>query len=744
MTFHRPEFLPRRLVEILKKSIAETLMQNSLSLNLAYLQAHLIRIDLLLRFAIERARAAGFDPANEFQGLYISDEEISKHLSLLPGAGLWDRAAPAEAANAQLQQHYERSLDRLSELEAKAVRAGTPLRLLHLCDTLNLSEEDLDLFLACLAPALDRRYERIYGFLQDDVTKRQPTVNVVLNLFGQDWERRVRLLEHLTDGAPLIRHSIIIPFTDAAGQHAPFISYFLKVDSRIANYVQGIDHIPAQWQHIVRPVAEAASSLDSLVLNPALRQGLRQANQQPAPIFYFYGGYGSGKRAIANALASEQGRALLEVDLQALRQTGLEIGNLALMQAFRFAVREGLLRGVVLLLSRWESILDENQDPPRWLWEEILVYPHLVVLSGREAWEPRGPQRQRPILRLELGVPTFDERLLHWQQHLNGSELDTSELAYKFKLTGGQIRDAASMAYDLAAWRGETQPTLEDLYSASRAQSNRKLTDLAVKIMPRFSWEHIVLPSDRIRQLHEMCDQLRYAVRVYEEWGFGGRIANSRGLSALFAGQSGTGKTMAAEIIAKELGLELYKIDLAGVVSKYIGETEKNLAKVFEAAEHSGAILFFDEADALFGKRSEVKDSHDRYANIEIGYLLQRMESYDGIAVLATNLRQNLDEAFTRRLDFLVDFPFPEEDDRLKIWQVSFPPDAPLGSDVDLPLLARRYRMAGGNIRNAAIASAFLAAADGSAHIRMPHLLHAIRREHQKMGKLLEDAPQQN
>ncbi|CAG0978700.1 partial ATP-dependent zinc metalloprotease FtsH 3, partial [Anaerolineae bacterium] len=343
------------------------------------------------------------------------------------------------------------------------------------------------------------------------------------------------------------------------------------------------------------------------------------------------------------------------------------------------------------------------------------------------------------VLRLEMGVPEYDERVQQWRQYLNGSTLDIDELAYKFKLTGGQIRDAVSMAYDMAAWRGEGQPTLEDLYSASREQNNRKLTDLAVKIQPRYAWEHIVLPQDRVQQLQEICNQLRYAVQVYEKWGFGGRVANSRGLSALFAGQSGTGKTMAAEIIAKELGLELYKIDLASVVSKYIGETEKNLSRLFEAAEHSGAILFFDEADALFGKRSEVKDSHDRYANIEIGYLLQRMESYDGIAILATNLRQNLDEAFTRRLDFLVDFPFPEEEDRLKIWQISFPTGAPIGKDVDLGFVARRYRMAGGNIRNAAIASAFLAASEDSTYIRMSHVTHAIRREHQKMGKLLNE-----
>jgi SpoVK/Ycf46/Vps4 family AAA+-type ATPase len=342
-------------------------------------------------------------------------------------------------------------------------------------------------------------------------------------------------------------------------------------------------------------------------------------------------------------------------------------------------------------------------------------------------------------LRVALDIPDYQSRLAHWKQLLDDPSIDPSELAYKFKLTGGQIRDAVYTAYDLALAHGKHQPVLKELYAASRAQSNRKLSNLAARIEHRFSWDDIVLPQDRIRQLNEICNQINYAVQVYETWGFRGRGVKAHGVTALFVGQSGTGKTMGAGILASELGLELFKIDLSTVVSKYIGETEKNLSSIFDEAAQSNAILFFDEADALFGKRSEVKDSHDRYANIETGYLLQRMEDYDGIAILATNLRQNLDEAFTRRLDFMVDFPFPEEEDRLKIWQISFPPDAPFHNDVDLWQIAQRYRMAGGNIRNAAVASGFLAAADHSATIEMRHILHAIRREHQKMGKLLEE-----
>jgi SpoVK/Ycf46/Vps4 family AAA+-type ATPase len=225
---------------------------------------------------------------------------------------------------------------------------------------------------------------------------------------------------------------------------------------------------------------------------------------------------------------------------------------------------------------------------------------------------------------------------------------------------------------------------------------------------------------------------------VLEEWGVGRKLASSRGVSILFAGPPGTGKTMSAQIIGAELGLDLYKIDLSTIISKYIGETEKNLEHIFTEAESSNAILFFDEADALFGKRSEVRDSHDRYANVEISYLLQRMEAYDGVTILATNLRSNLDEAFTRRLQFAVDFPFPEEADRLRIWQALFPPEVPCAPQLDLPFLAQRFKLAGGNIRNIIVSAAYLASANGGV-VTMEHLLHGTRRELQKMGRLVTE-----
>ena len=359
------------------------------------------------------------------------------------------------------------------------------------------------------------------------------------------------------------------------------------------------------------------------------------------------------------------------------------------------------------------------------------------------AWEPAGVHRDLPFLRVELLRPTHGERRQLWSRALASEvpaadDVDLDAISGKFRFSGGQILDAARTARNLARWRDPDsgQVNAADLGAACRLQSSRKLGELARKITPHYAWGDIVLPPERMAQLVEIVNHLKYRARVYEEWGFDHKLAMGKGLNVLFAGPSGTGKTMAADVMAGELGLDLYKIDLSSVVSKYIGETEKNLARIFEEAETSNAILFFDEADALFGKRSEVRDSHDRYANIEISYLLQRMEEYDGMAILATNLNKNLDEAFVRRMHFTVEFPFPNERNRRRIWEKIWPAATPRSMDLDLDFMARRFEIAGGSIRNIAVAAAFLAADDGAV-VNMAHLVRATQREYQKMGKLV-------
>jgi SpoVK/Ycf46/Vps4 family AAA+-type ATPase len=273
------------------------------------------------------------------------------------------------------------------------------------------------------------------------------------------------------------------------------------------------------------------------------------------------------------------------------------------------------------------------------------------------------------------------------------------------------------------------------VFQAARRRSSQALDALAQKILPKYRWADIVLPAPVMRQLREVFNAVKYRHVVYAQWGFERKLALGKGLNALFSGPSGAGKTMAADILANELGLDLYKIDLSTVVSKYIGETEKNLSAIFAAARASNAILFFDEADALFGKRSEVKDARDRYANIEIAYLLQRMEEYDGVTILATNLYANMDEAFARRLHHLIDFPFPDGRHRERIWRQVFPAETPLDADVDFAFLARQFELAGGAIRNVALSAAFMAAEAGTP-VTMAFLVLGVARELQKLGRL--------
>jgi ATP-dependent 26S proteasome regulatory subunit len=371
-----------------------------------------------------------------------------------------------------------------------------------------------------------------------------------------------------------------------------------------------------------------------------------------------------------------------------------------------------------------------------------MIYPDLVVVGSRLAWQPSGQDRPRVMLAVDFDLPDYAQRQLLWRHYLathgvNDDDLDPIIMAAQFSLTTGQIRDAVASARNQAIRRGSAveQP---DLFAGARLHSGARLGDMARKIIARYGWDDIVLPNDQVEILRELVSTVRQRSKVLEEWGLGKKLASSGAVTVLFAGPPGTGKTMSAEVIAKDLGLDLYKIDLSNLVSKYIGETEKNLERIFTEAQSSNAILFFDEADAIFGKRSGVKDAHDRYANLEISYLLQRMETYDGVTILATNLRSNLDEAFLRRLQFAIDIPFPDEKHRLQIWETLFPTTVPRASDVDLNDLAKRFRLAGGNIRNILISAAYLAAADRGI-ITMQHLLHGTRREFQKMGRLVMD-----
>ena len=707
-----------------------------IDLSLEHLEAELGRLDVLIHREVRCWQRAGQDAADPFRGQYVSDAEAST-LTQRPFGTSWGRTVALEPqerqaftdALAQAEQHVR-------SLVKTARRQGTVLRLECLASAFGLDRFDLDAFLVCLAPALDLRYERLYGYLQDDVTRKRPGVNLILDLLCEPGAGRLLMLSHFADDTPLFKYHLLERVSDLD----PLLSQTLQVDEIIVAWLLGRyqphadlgAHASLSW-----PEEDEANEL----LAPPLKAQLDHAvfttpSDGGLPVLVFYGPDRASQVAAARRLSAQVHRPLLQVDLAAATQTGVPP-----FRALRLALRDARLTGAIVFLVGWDACLADGVSSPELL-AELCAYPDLAIIAGRASWHPRGIDRGRRLLWLEFPIPAYAQRHALWKHFLDQADsensLDLTSLAGQFLLTTDQIRDAVALARDMAAQRVGPLQSL-DLFAAARAHSSSRLAALVRKIEPRYAWQDIILPDDPLALLCEIVATVRGRPLVLDEWGVGQKLVASAGVTVLFSGPPGTGKTMAAEVIAAELGLDLYKIDLSTVVSKYIGETEKNLERIFKEAENSNAILFFDEADAIFGKRSEVKDSHDRYANIEISYLLQRMEAYNGVTVLATNLRANLDEAFTRRLQFAVDFPFPEQSYRLRIWQALFPPDVPRDPGLDFDLLARRFKLAGGNIRNIIVSAAYLAAADGK-HVTMNHLLHGARRELQKMGRWVNEA----
>jgi len=719
----------------------KTNYQLAYSTGFEHITDELLRLDLLIRSRlVTRRQNRAPSPLDSFMGLVLSEEEVSGLLAAEPAAN--------ETIHPSLKEELAECDERI-EIRLRASADGNVfLPLIHLSRLFRLTTFEQWALIVCLAPELNRKYEKLYGYLQDDVTRKKPTVDLVTRLICGDSDETVNSRLTFSPDSSLIRHRLVNVHSE---MNEPLLSSSLKLDNRIVDYLLGfrlIDARLAALATLMLPVASMAAppveeSIRGRLSSFARSQLFETDNDSQHLIFYLRGPAGTGKRSMAEAVCRDLDLPLITADMERVLEA-----NVPFSEAVWVLCREAVLQPAALCIENVDLVLadEKHRAEMKPLLDAIGVYSRLTFLLGAQSWRPRGELAEHIFIDQEFTVPPANVRKTIWKktlaEHLSlAGDADLGSLASNFQFTSAQIRNAVKEARALASWRlsGPPEIYLTDLQKACRDQSKPSLSSLAQKIEPRYTWEDIVLPADQVAQLHEICIQARHRDVVFGDWGFGRKLSLGRGLNVLFSGPAGTGKTMAAEVIAGELGLELYKIDLSQVVSKYIGETEKNLNQVFSEAKSCYAILFFDEADALFGKRSEVKDAHDRYSNIEIGYLLQKMEEYDGIAILATNLRQNLDEAFVRRLQVIVDFPFPNETYRKLIWEVIFPCESPIGKDVDLDVLAREIGLAGGSIKNIALAAAFFAAEDGGA-IRMRHLVGAARREYQKLGRLWSDS----
>lgn len=713
-----------------------------------HLLAEIGRLELTLQRQVLWLRAANLTTEDEFRGLYIPDTQVDALLNpkrhiVAPSPG--DEVLEASQALTALIEQLR--VEHQARVQA-SLQAGIDLPLPRLAQLFALSPFEVEVLLICVAPELDLGYETLYAYVQNDITRKRPSVDLALKLLCPTLEDRLACATVLAPDGALRRHRLVRLFDDPQDRDPALPARFMKADQRVVDFLLDRDKTDERLISFTRQIAPACGLAEMALpaelitqLIHATRSCAEGALAEEGGIFFFHGPYGVGKQAAAGAMCAELGLPLLVADLgPALAVDGSLAETLALL------LREAALRGAGLYLALDKTLLADEKQARTYgtALARALAHPGRPIFLGSEIpWHPVGLWADTHFLSFEFPLPTFPLRLRLWERalrnnsHRLGANVDLAALADKFLFSAGQIRDAARQAAHLtmirAADAGEL--SMDDLHAAARAQSNQGLRRLAQKIEPVYTWSDIVLPPRAMQQLHEVYASVKYRHVVYSRWGFERKLALGKGLNALFSGPSGTGKTMAAEILAHKLKLDLYKIDLSCVVSKYIGETEKNLDRIFREAKASNAILFFDEADALFGKRSEVRDAHDRYANIEVAYLLQKMEEYDGIVILATNLRKNMDEAFARRMHHTVEFPFPDAACRERIWEGMFPPEAPLADGVDFRFLAHQFELSGGNIRNIALAAAFMAA-ESDGVISMEHLILATAREFQKMGKL--------
>jgi hypothetical protein len=623
------------------------------------------------------------------QRLSAGGQEEAEHSSQLASA---EHSSGLESNAAELRSHMQPppAIDMLSELFA-------------------FTSFERQLLLLCAGVEMDSRLAESCAEAQGSAHKTYASFGLALALFADShWDavspsrplRRFRMLEvqpgHNLTSAPL------------------------RVDERVLHYLAGGNVIDPRLESLVRysPLPEWIADGQRAIATRAVR--LMKTYAQYFPLVHLCGDDPLGHEDIAAFAAHELGRRLVAVKAEELPPVGPDLDQFAVLWE-----RESLLLPGALLVQTGDAGLSASAGH---LVERL---PGLLLLSTRE------PVRvNRTFVRLDANKPGPVEQKQMWRKALGEAAVTLNgtldDLAEQFRLSARLI---SSTGYQLASQEGPLQAT--DVWDACRSLARPKLEDLAQRIVPCADWDDLVLPDLQKKTLRQLVAQVRHRMQVYETWGFAEKGRRGLGVSALFTGQSGTGKTMAAEVLARELRLDLYRIDLSAVVSKYIGETEKNLKQVFDAAEDGGVLLLFDEADALFGKRSEVRDSHDRYANIEVGFLLQRMEAYQGLAVLTTNLRSAMDTAFQRRLRFTVNFPFPDAAQREAIWTRVFPEATPTRG-LDARKLAQ-LNVTGGNIRNIALNAAFLAAAAGTP-VEMANLVEAAKLEAQKIERPLSDA----
>ncbi len=693
----------------------------------AYLRARLEVVELRVRRALAERRQddPGAD-ADPYRGWYVAEQTIARLL-----------ARPAVTRDAGTDEHAAAIRHGLAAAEAAALAtqaAGGAVPLRSLASAFALTELDTEVLLIALAPEVDPRFGLFYGYLHDDAGRPRASAGMALALCGatpSDPAHRACL----APGAPLLT-SGLLTVTDP---DQPFPARTLAVDDRVTGHLLGDDRIDQRLTgsacYLNSPSPPAGSS------TRAATERLVSCLTAPAAqgrLVYLRGTADSAVidvAAAATALAARtrggRGGTLL-VDL-----TRLPHGDGA-RQILEAAAREARLRECGLVAGPVDSLPPAPGERARLL-GCLRTFSAPSVLVGRSAWDARWSDNA-PLL-AAVGAPGHDERD-HWWQHamrrLPGSAAGAVAALSAYRLAPGQMRDTVDAA--LAQATAERRPvTTDDLLCGARRHNAADLEHLARRVEPLAKWDDLVLAGTATGQLRELACRHRHRDTVLADWRLRPAHGSAGKVTAMFTGESGTGKTLAAEVLAASAGIDLYVVNLATVVDKYIGETEKNLERIFSAAAGVQGILFFDEADALFGKRSKVSDAHDRFANIETAYLLQRLETFDGLAILATNLSGNVDQAFLRRLDAIIHFPRPAAAERTRLWDLCLGRSVPRSPDLDVVPVAAAFDLTGGSIRSCALTAAYQAARTGQP-VGTADLYAAVRNEYRKLGRLIDEA----
>jgi hypothetical protein len=747
---------------------------------------HLLsRLDLLLALRIFKFQKLHYRPHKQNYGLVITNEEVNAALNINTTTSDLNSAVDDNDGGSQIANIKVKLDQKEKEIAAKVtetLRNGIYLSLPHLIDILKLKQIEVDAILICLATQIDneidKKYQKIYAYLNDNIMQKKPTVDLVLSLIYESLNDRIIARTMMSKDSLLFRYRIL-EFVENDSNY-DISDRPIRIDEQVANFLLGArifeprissfakltdmslfkQEIAYHHHDIINEVAsllqrveeydDLSTDSSSMIIN---KDGNSDQNHiaNSKIILNLFGPRGSGRKTVATIVCRNLQYPMLSIDLAEIVSRGLPLEEYLLL-----AFREALLFRAAIYLENFDVFLDKNEKSYSAIKTILRMIDELSWLAFIEttpsSWNHGGSLNNHVFRTIEFKIPSYNTRKRIWDSivdyEINRSNFRLEEnvdfgiLASKFSFTPGRIRDSFQVAKNLAISRRDRTDgvkiiTMNDLYQGCKMQSNVGLGIMAKKIQPNYGWTDIVLPPAVMALLRDICNVVKFKGTVYYEWGFDAKFSLGKGLTALFTGESGTGKTMAAEVIAKDLDLDLYKIDISSILSKYIGETEKNLNTIFRESEGSNCILFFDEADALFGKRTEVKDSHDRYANIETNYLLQKIDEFDGIVILSSNFRRNIDESFLRRMQFIVNFPFPDAHHRLEIWNKAFPEQVPRSNDLDLKFLADNLQISGGNIKNVVVNSAFLAAKK-SEPVSMSHIVLAIKREFEKMGRPIQ------